>query len=463
MRLPPPLRSVFSSSVLGSALGVAVLVAALGAALAGARQAAPGGVFPYAYQRVDLDNGLRAYFIRAGAPGQVAYVTMVRTGSRDEVESGKTGFAHFFEHVMFRGTERYPSYDQVAEAMGASYNATTGNDYTIYYLVAASEYLERIVDLEADRFQRLAYDEAAFRTEAGAVLGEYQNNAYSPFAVLDRAMRETAFLEHTYRHQTIGFEADVRAMPEQYQHSLDFYRRHYRPENSVVLVVGDFDFAAAERLVREHYAGWERGYQAPAVPAEPPQREARRATVPYPGRTLPIVSLNFKAPAWSATDRVAVATEVLGAVAFGPNSALYRRLVLEEQRLQFLQPSFDLARDPSVLTLEAMVSEPADLAAVRDELLAEARRFRDQPVDADDLEATKRHLKYSFLMGLETAQGTAFALAEPVIMTGGIEAIEEWFATLAAVTADDVREAARRHLDESGLSLLTLVEAGGAS
>jgi zinc protease len=426
-----------------------------------------GPRFPYPFERVDLDNGLRAYLIRAGAPGQVAYVTLVRTGSRDEVEAGKTGFAHFFEHVMFRGTARYPSYDQVAESMGAAYNATTDNDRTLYYLVAATEHLPQIADLESDRFQHLEYGEPEFRTEAGAVLGEYQNNAYSPFAVLDRAMRETAFRNHTYRHQTIGFEADVRAMPEAYQHSLDFYRRHYRPENTVLLIVGDFDFAEAARLVRERYSGWQRGYQAPAVPAEPPQRETRERTIDYPGRTLPIVSLNFKAPAWSATDRLAVATEVLGAVAFGPTSDLYRRLVVEEQRLQVLEPSFGLARDPSVVSVEGMVSDPADLAAVRDELRAAARRLREEPVDPARLEATKSHLEYSFLMGLETAQGVAFALSDAVRSTGGIEAIEDWFATLAAVTPDDVREAARRHLDEAGLSLLTLiekrVEAGGES
>jgi zinc protease len=439
-----------------------ILFAAIaGPAPDGARKPAAGGVFPYPYERVDLDNGLRAYLIHAGAPGQVAYVTLVRTGSRDEVEPGKTGFAHFFEHVMFRGTARYPSYDGVAEKMGAAFNATTNNDRTLYYLVAGSEYLPQIADLEADRFQHLSYDEAAFRTEAGAVLGEYQNNAYSPFAVLDREVREVAFLEHTYRHQTIGFEADVRAMPEAYQHSLDFYRRHYRPENTVLLIVGDFDFAEAARLVREHYGDWQRGYQAPAVPAEPAQKQRRDRTVEYSGRTLPLVSINYKGPAWSATDRLAVATEVLGALAFGPNSDIYRRLVVEEQRVQFLQPSFGLTRDPSVVSIETMVSDPTDLAAVQGELLAAARRLRDEPVDAARLEATKSNLKYSFLMGLETAQGVAFSLSDPVINAGGIEAIEEWFATLAAVTADDVREAARRYLDDAGLSLVTLVEKTG--
>ena len=124
---------------------------------------------------------------------------------------------------------------------------------------------------------------------------------------------------------------------------------------------------------------------------------------------------------------------------------------------------FGLSRDPGLIGVEGMVSDPADLAKVREELLAAARRARDEPIDPASLEATKSHLQYSFLMSLETAPGVAFSLSDAVLNTGGIEAIEDWFSTLAAVTADDVREAARRYLDDSGLTLLTLVEAGGES
>ncbi len=422
-----------------------------------------GGIFPFEFRRLELDNGLRAYLIQAGAPGQVAYVTLVRTGSRDEVEKGMTGFAHFFEHMMFRGTKKYPNFDGVTEKMGAARNASTSNDFTVYHLVAASEYLEAIVDLESDRFQNLDYDEAGFRTEAGAVLGEYQNSAASAFAVLDRATREAVFEHHTYRHQTIGFEADVRRMPEAFEYSLSFYRRFYRPENVVLVIAGDFDPAAAESLIRKYYSDWQPGYQAPEVPAEPPQTAPRERTVEYPGRTLPIVSVNWRAPAWSATDRQAVATEVLGRVGFGPNSAIYRRLVIEQQRVQFLNASFGLARDPAVVSLTAMVSDPADLKAVEAELLAAAASTRDQPVDPVQLQATKSNMKYGFLMGLETARGVAFGLIEAEVSTGGIEAIDDYYRTLEAVTAEDVQAAARAILADPGRTIVTLIQKGGGA
>lgn len=212
----------------------AALIATSPTLFAGGQSPAPktDRVFPFPYETVELENGLRVYLIKAGAPGQIAYVSFVRTGSRDEVEPGKSGFAHFFEHMMFRGTEKYPNFDAETTKMGAFRNASTWPDQTAYYMVANSEYLEKIIDLESDRFRNLKYSEADFRTEAGAILGEYQQGAREPARFLNEKVRETAFDKHTYRHTTIGFEADVRAMPEAYEYSKSFYERFYRPETS---------------------------------------------------------------------------------------------------------------------------------------------------------------------------------------------------------------------------------------
>lgn len=414
-------------------------------------------VFPYEYRRFELPNGLVSYLIDAGESGQVAYLSIVRTGSRDEVEEGKSGFAHFFEHMMFRGTEKYPDFDKVMAEIGASRNAFTSSDMTVYYAVAGSEHLERMIDLESDRFMNLRYSEPDFRTEAGAVLGEYQQSATTPFGFLNERMRETAFDLHTYRHTTIGFEADVRAMPEGFQYSLDFHRRHYRPENVVLVIAGDFDFDAAERMIREYYTPWQPGYVAPEIPTEPAQTAPRERTVEFPGQTLPIVATSWRAPAWSATDRNAIATEVLGRVAFGPNSDLYRRLVIRERRVGSLGASFGLLRDPYLVSVLTAVLNPQDIEAVKGEVLATANRFREELVDARALEDAKSNMKYGFLMGLETPQNIAFAMISPVVMTGGIEAVEDYYRTLDTITAEDVREAARRVLVDSSRTTVTMI------
>jgi zinc protease len=436
----------------------AVVVAA--AAVTTTPAQSKGGVFPFSYEVVELDNGFRAYLIKAGAPGQVAYVTMVRTGSRDEVEPGKSGFAHFFEHMMFRGTEKYPDFDGETTKMGAFRNASTWPDQTAYYMVANSEYLEKIMDIESDRFQNLKYSEADFRTEAGAILGEYQQGARDPQRFLNEKVREAVFQKHTYRHTTIGFEADVRAMPQAYEYSKSFYERFYRPENIVLVIAGDFDTAKAKQLIAKYYGGWKPGYKAPPIVAEPPQTASHDATVKYPGRTLPIISMNYRAPAWHPTAKSGVALEVLGRVAFGPNSAISRKLVLDESRVQYLVPAFGLSRDPYVVSVQTMVNKPEDVKAVEAELLATVKKFQDTPIDPKQLADTKNSLKYGFLMGLETAQDVAFSVMQVIIATGRLEPIEDYYKTLDAVTPGDIREAARKFLVETGRTTITMVQEG---
>ena len=439
-------------------LVAAALMAATCSGAAAAQTKTP--VFPFPYEVVELPNGFRTYLIKAGAPGQIAYVSIVRTGSRDEVEKGKSGFAHFFEHMMFRGTKKYPHYDAETTKMGAFRNASTWADQTAYYIVANTEYLEKIMDIESDRFQNLDYREPDFRTEAGAILGEYQQGAREPQRFLNEKVRETAFEQHTYRHTTIGFEADVRAMPDAYDYSKTFYQRFYRPENVVLVIAGDFDVPKAKALVKQYYGGWKPGYTPPKIEPEPPQSAPRDRTVTYPGRTLPILSINYKAPAWNPTDRTAVALEVLGQVAFGANSELYQRLVLRERRVQSLFPSFGLSRDPYLVSVQAMVANPADTDKVRADIMSAIASLQTTLVDEKMLAATKSNIKYGFLMGMETAQDIAFAAMQTIVNTGRLEPIEDYFRTLQAVTPEDLREAARKYLVESGRTTITMVQEG---
>ena len=140
---PPQAFTLAAMRLMPAAVVVAAVLAALPL-----RAQGPAPVFPYPVETLSLENGLRAYLVKAGAPGQVAYLTVVRTGSRDEVEAGKSGFAHFFEHMMFHGTEKYPDYDNETTKIGAFRNGTTNQDRTFYYLVANSGYLDKIADIE---------------------------------------------------------------------------------------------------------------------------------------------------------------------------------------------------------------------------------------------------------------------------------------------------------------------------
>ncbi|MBI4810043.1 MAG: insulinase family protein [Ignavibacteriales bacterium] len=213
-------------------------------------------IFPYKYYKETLPNGLTVIMIPMESPGLVAYYSVVRTGSRDEVEPGKSGFAHFFEHMMFRGTKKYPSdvYDSIVTSIGANSNAYTTDDYTCYHMNFAKDDLEKVIEIESDRFQNLYYEKQAFQTEAGAVYGEYRKNVTQPFALLNEKVQDLAYDVHTYKHTTMGFEADIKAMPEQYEYSLSFFNRFYRPENVVILIAGDIEPKGTMELINKYYS-----------------------------------------------------------------------------------------------------------------------------------------------------------------------------------------------------------------
>ncbi|HZF29815.1 MAG TPA: pitrilysin family protein [Gammaproteobacteria bacterium] len=405
-------------------------------------------IIPYPSSTRTLANGLEVIVMPMPSEGLVAFWSIVRTGSRDEYEAGRSGFAHFFEHMMFRGTERYPSdvYARTLTSLGADGNAYTTDDHTAYHISMAAEDLERVVELEADRFQHLSYAEPAFQTEAGAVYGEYRKNRTEPEFALYEALMDKAFEKHPYGHTTIGYERDIAAMPTMYGYSREFFARYYRPENTVLFFVGAVDPERVFALVERQYGGWQRGYVAPRIPAEPEQLAARRVDVAYDGQTLPIVQVAYKVPAFDPADRTRVAADLLAELAFGETSDAYRRLVLDEQVVELLDAGADASRDPGLLDITTRVKDPHKVDYVLDAIDATIAEYRATPPAADRLAALQRRLKYGFLMGLQTPEAVASGLAQFIALSGGLDSVDTLYATYAAITPADVQTAAQSYL-----------------
>jgi zinc protease len=404
-------------------------------------------IFPYRAETETLPNGLRVILIPMESPGLIAYYTIVRTGSRDEVEPGKSGFAHFFEHMMFRGTKTYPGpvYDSLVTSIGASANAYTTDDYTAYHLNFAKEDLGLVMTLESDRFQNLWYEKPAFQTEAGAVYGEYKKNITSPYMLLFEKVQDLAYDRHTYKHTTMGVEADIRAMPEGFDYSRSFFDRFYRPDNTVLLIAGDIDTKQTLEMVRRLYGPWKQGHVPPAIVPEPPQEGERAAVVDYPGRTLPILNIGYKGDAFDPANRNYVAAILLGQLAFGESSDLYKELVIREQKVEWISPSIPMNRDVPLFEITSMVKKEDDLQTVRDRVYSTLARFQESLVDSARLNDLKRRQKYSFLMNLDTPNKVAAGLARIVALTGGIDAVDPLYTAFDAITPEDVRTAARTY------------------
>ncbi|HYM13538.1 MAG TPA: pitrilysin family protein [Bryobacterales bacterium] len=439
-------------------------ISLLAAALAIAASQPAAKVFPFAYSIDDLPNGLRVVTVPTPFPNIVALYTVVRTGSRNEVEPGKSGFAHLFEHLMFRGTEKFPpeKWEAVMSAAGAQTNAYTTDDRTVYHEVFAKESLDPVLMVEGDRFQNLKYSEAVFKTETRAVLGEYNKNSSNPFEQLFEALQDTAFTRHTYKHTTMGFLRDVESMPNEYDYSLQFFDRWYRPENVIVCLVGDVDRATALPLVKKYFGNWKRGSYKAEIPAEPPQTEPKTAHVDWPSQTLPLVSVSFKAPAYDDQDKDSAVLDIALFQAFSQNSELYRKLVIDEQKVDVLEAENADHTDPFLFTAVARVKNAKDVDYVKQQILDTFESLRAKPIGRARLDEVKSHLLYEFALSMDSTAHVAEEVAPYVGLRRTPETINKRYALYRQITPENVQAAARKYFVTSGRTIATLSYKPGA-
>jgi len=423
-------------------------------------QAPAARILPFDATERTLANGLRVIVVPTGFPNIVSLHVPVKTGSRNEVEPGKSGFAHFFEHMMFRGTKAYPpeAYQAILTKAGARQNAYTTDDFTNYHTTFAKEDLETILKIEADRFQNLDYPVEAFKTESRAVLGEYNKNSANPIQKLIEVQRDNAFKTHTYRHTTMGFLRDIEDMPNQFEYSKAFFDRWYRPEYATVIVAGDVTAAEVLPLVEKYWGSWKPGSYKVDVPAEPAPAGPIVAQVPWTAPTLPWVSLAIRTPAFSETSREWAALDVLADLTFGPTSALYKSLVEDEQKVDQLGAFFPPNQDPYLLTVYARVKKAGDAAYVRDRILKAFAETRVVAPVAERVKDAKDNARYSLLRSLDNTESIAGQLARYVRYRRAFDTINELYRTYDAVTADDILAAARRYVVDAGLVQTTLAK-----
>lgn len=352
------------------------------------------------HREVVLTNGLRVFMVKYPSPGVVSYQLPVRAGSRNEIEKGKTGFAHFFEHLMFKGTKT-----RTAEEFGALYtklgnenNAWTWFDMTNYHGVVASVYLPQILDAEADRFRNLQFTEAALRTEAGAVLGEYNKSISDPEFLLEEKLLETAFQKHPYGHTTMGYKQDVINLTERYKDVWPFFKRYYRPSNVSVVLVGDIDFDKSLRLINEKFGKWRNPIIGMvAIPQEPAQTAARQARVKLDKPTQTRISVAYKVPAFSTEQTDGASLQLIAEMHFSVTSEFQKEFRFEKKWLDSVSANPTESIDPGLWTIGLRLTEAGEahveeLTKAVDKTVTQIRETLPQ---AARLAATKKRFKSS--------------------------------------------------------------------
>ncbi len=433
------------------AAGLALLLATAAAApFALPAPARAADVPPIQFKSRTLPNGLKVYSSLDRTTPNVTVQVWYGVGSKDDPE-GRSGFAHLFEHLMFKATRNMPSeqFDRMTEDVGGFNNASTADDFTDYYEVIPANHLQRLLWAEADRMSTLVVDEAIFRSERDVVKEELRQRVLaSPYGrLMALYLPQASYTTHPYRRPGIGSIEELDAA------TIDdvraFHRTYYRPDNAALIVVGNFDEAQLNAWVDTYFAGLKNPAQPlPRVTVKEPPRTAPGVFDGYaPNVPLPAVMLSWQGAA--ASDPDAPALKVLDAIlSAGKSSRLYNSLVYEQQIAAEAFSGADLPHDPGLFMVGAIMASGHTIEQGEAGLLAQVKRLRDAPPSAAELSEAKNELLASALRERETVDGRASAIGYALRVAGDPDAVNTELVALQAVTAADVQRVARKYLAE---------------
>jgi zinc protease len=427
---------------------LAALLLTTAAAPALAQPAAAPAVPPLAYHLRVLANGLRLYTAVDRSTPNVTVQVWYGVGSKDD-PAGRSGFAHLFEHLMFKGTRDLPpeSFDRLTEDVGGFNNASTNDDFTEYHEVIPANHLRRLIWAEAERLSGLVVDEADFKSERAVVEEELRQRVladpYGRLFSLD--IPEASFTVHPYHRPTIGSIADLDA--SSLADVRAFHATYYRPDNASLIVMGNFDPAALDKWVDQYFGAIARPTEAiPRVTAVEPARTGPKTIDAY-GPNVPLPALVISYPSPDAANPDAAALKMADAIlTAGKSSRLYDALVYRQQIAQSVLSNADLRRQGGLFAVGAVMADGKTLDQGDAALRAQVARLRDQPVSEAELSAAKNQLIAAVLRGRETVEGRATELGSTIAVEGDPARVNSDIAELQAVTAADIQRVARAWL-----------------
>jgi zinc protease len=411
------------------------------------------------YRMTTLDNGLEVVMLEDDSTPVVHVAVWYHVGSKDE-KPGRTGFAHLFEHLMFKGSknvrpDQHPSW---ITSIGGEANAQTDEDTTLYWQTVPSHHLPLVLWLEADRMASLEVSEDKFLTEREVVKEErrmrFENQ---PFGRLPEIIFENAFTTHPYRHQTIGSMADLEAAS--INDVREFHRTYYVPNNATVVIVGDFDSDEALGLVQRYLGRVPRGAPVPRdIPTEPTHTQEKVVTTgePWP---LPAVVLSHHITFDGHPD--AYPLHILAKVmSDGDSSRLYRSLVYEQQSALAAFGEAKLIEHPNLFYMVAIVNPGRQPADVMQALVQQVERVKAEGITAAELNRAKRQFARDYILGRETVRQKALHLGHAAVLHNDITTADGEFDLFQNVTLEDVQRVARTYFTETSRMRLTILPKG---
>jgi zinc protease len=402
---------------------------------------------PVKVQHTTLANGLQIYAIEDHSSPTVAVQVWYHVGSKDDPNQ-RSGFAHLFEHLMFKGNEHLTpdTFERLTENIGGENNAFTAPDVTVYHEVVPSNYLEPVLWAEAERMSSLAINDENFKSERDVVKEEYrQRIAANPYGDFSLAIDQKSFDAHPYKRPTIGniAELDASELPE----VKAFHSTFYRPDNATLIVVGDFNPSDLEKWTSKYFGAVARPTtKIPRVAVtEPARKEDRHEVLSSAKAPLPAFALTYLAPSVRSADEPALelADEILSG---GQSSRLYQSLVYEQQVAQRASFDADLREDLGLLTFRVIVAGGKTLAEAEKSLNEQIEKLLKDGVTEAELDKAENRFLTGKLMERETNNGKANALGEAVVIYHDPDRINTDLAKYQAVTAKQVKDVLNKYL-----------------
>ena len=399
-----------------------------------------------------LPNGLEIIVWPDHDIPNVALYYFVRAGGRNEYP-GITGLAHFFEHMMFNGTNKREQgeFDSEMENAGGANNAYTSNDVTVYMDWFPTTALETIFDLEADRLMNLAIDPEVVESERGAVYSERRSRVDDNHdSRLYEQVMATAYVAHPYQNPVIGWPSDIENWTQ--QDLEDFFKTYYAPNNLTMVIVGDVTPEQIYLLANDHLSPLMRQHPPPEITTVEPEQEGTRRVVVETATQTPLLHMAFHAGA--TADPETLHMDLLLAILAEGNASRLHRLFVEEQQIALQVSGFQTdGFDPGLAYFSMSLPPDGDLAGAEAALLAELEHVAREGVTADELEKARNLRLAAFWRGLQTIGGKAAALGNFEVFTGDYENLFAIPEQLTAVTSADLKAVAAQVFDEKNMTV----------
>jgi predicted Zn-dependent peptidase len=413
------------------------------------------------YEITTLPNGLRVIVSEDHSTPIVHLSVWYHVGSRDE-RPGRTGFAHLFEHMMFKGSKNVQpeSHTSIIASIGGRSNAYTQEDATVFWETFPSQYLPLALWLEADRMATLRVDRDAFEKEREVVKEERRLRVDNqPYGRLNEILFGRAFTTHPYKHPTIGSMKDLEAAS--LQDVRDFHDTYYVPDNAVVTMVGDFDSAQAMQLVGQYFGRVPKAAKPVPrdIPKEPEQTQERRATIQeeWP---LPAVVVAYHVAYDGHPDSypLHLASKILFD---GESSRMTRDLVYDKRLAVAAFGSANILQDPNLFYAVAIAQAGQSLATVEREMLSEFDSVKTDGVTAHELERAKNQFMRDYIIGRESDEQKALHLAHAAVIHNDIKTADAEIDVFLNLTTADIQRVAKTYFTEKNRTVLYITPKGG--